>query len=190
MGTSSEFPIKGEAASRSVEDGIVIHVPGGQGLRTYHTHLNMHGLYFFKQSMLWHPPLRHGVTTPHPPAMRMTEIADRMYCLFASATKYYGLVGYAGPLTVRLKLENFQGTPLLVSNLAHTSADYYLRYSADPLIEAVTFTTTGTLMSEMNDVALHLMATRKELPWAFDWDVDRAVLERYARTRFPNLATN
>ena len=185
MGTSNEFPIKGEAPTRSVEDGIIIHVPGGQGLRTYHTHLNIHGLYFYKQSMLWHPPLRHGVTTAHPPAMRMSEIADRAYCLFASAIKFYDLVEYQGPLSVRLKLENFQGTALLVSNLAQSNGEYYLRFSADPLIEAVTFSATHTLITERNDVALHLI---QRVAWAFDWDVDKPMLEKYSSSRFPGLA--
>jgi hypothetical protein len=181
MGTSNQFPVNDDRRARLVEDGVIIHVPGGDGLRTYHTHLNIHGLYFYKQSMLWHPPLRNGVTTVHPPAMRITEIVDRTYCLLASAKKYYGFVGYIGPLSVRLKLENFMGTPLLVADLATQNPEYQLHYSADPLIQALVFTTTHSMIAESNDIASRLV---QRVAWAFDWDVSSTMLEGYSRDRF------
>ena len=52
VGTDREFPIQGAGCiSRMVEDGLTMHFSGVNGLRTYHTHLNMHGLFLFRQSL-------------------------------------------------------------------------------------------------------------------------------------------
>jgi len=105
MGTANVFPIQGsETVNRTVEDGVVMHWSGGHGLRTYHTHLNIHGLYFYRQTLLFLPPEQHRAgNNDH--FMRSSEVVDRAYSILHSSKKFYDEIGYHGPLAPRLRLE-------------------------------------------------------------------------------------
>ncbi len=181
MRTANEFPIQEqETVNRIVEDGVVMHWAGGRGLRTYHTHLNIHGLYFFKQSLLYLPPAEHRAgKTNH--FMRFSEIVDRAYSILLSGKKFYDKIGYHGPLAMRLKLENIVGYAMLVGDLGNHSAETFLRHSADPLVEAQTFTSTRNMISDRAMVVENL--TRR-VAWAYNWDVNALGLEHYAASRF------
>lgn len=157
-----------------------MHWAGGRGLRTYHTHLNIHGLYFYKQSLLFLPPEEHRAgKNKH--FMRFSEIVDRAYSVLLSGKKFYDEIGYHGPLTFRLKLENIIGYPMLVGDLANPNEGTFLRYAADPRVEALTFTNTRDLASHRAAIVESL--TRR-VAWAYDWDLDSQMLERYTVSRF------
>lgn len=181
MGTANQFPIQElETANRIVKDGVVMHWAGGRGLRTYHTHLNIHGLYFYKQSLLYLPPAEHRAgKTQH--FMRFSEIVDRAYSVLLSGKKFYDEIGYHGPLTMKMRLENIIGYPMLVGDFASHGAETSLRYSADPLIEAETVTSTRNAIS---DRALIVESLTRHVAWACNWDVNARTLERYAASRF------
>ena len=70
---------------------------------------------------------------------------------------------------------------MAVSDLTVLSDAYQLRYAADPPIEALTFTATHSMMTEIHDVALHLI---QRIAWAFNWDVDRTTLQQYSKGRY------
>lgn len=181
MGTANEFPIQElETVNRIVEDGVVMHWAGGRGLRTYHTHLNIHGLYFYKQSLLYLPPVEHraGKTNYF---MRFSEIVDRAYSVLLSGKKFYDEIGYHGPLTIRLRLEDIIGYPMLVGDLANRGAETFLRYSADPHVETLTLTSTRNAVA---DRAMIVESLTRRVAWAYNWDVSALMLERYAATRF------
>jgi len=182
MGTANEFPIQElETVNRTVEDGVIMHWPGGRGLRTYHTHLNIHGLYFYKQSLLFIPPEQHRAgKNDH--FMRSSEIVDRAYSVLFSGRKFYNEIGYHGPLTFRLELENIIGYPMLVGGLTNPNAETFFRYSVDPRVEAVTFTNTRDLIS---DRAIIVENLTRRVAWAYDWDLNSQMLERYTASRFP-----
>jgi hypothetical protein len=181
MGTANEFPIQESGTvNRTVEDGVVMHWPGGRGLRTYHTHLNIHGLYFYKQSLLFLPPQEHRAgNTNH--FMRFSEIIDRAYSVLLSGKKFYDEIGYHGPLAVRLKLEKMIGQPMLVGGLSSPTEETVLRYSADPEVAALTFTNTRHLTSNRAEIVQSLV---QRVAWAYDCDIDSHILERYAASRF------
>jgi hypothetical protein len=179
LGTANQFPLDEGISARSVEDGIIMHIPGEGGLRTYHTHLNMHGLYFYKQSLLWQPNRRDGVGELPPPAMRFVEIVARLLSLLHSADKFYKKLGYNGPLSIHLKLESFDGIALLASNLVEN--EYYRRFSADSVIEAETTTTTYDLVQDRGAIALELV---QRVAWAFDHDVSIQNITEYAAKSF------
>jgi hypothetical protein len=157
-----------------------MHWAGGRGLRTYHTHLNIHGLYFYKQSLLYLPPAEHraGQTNYF---MRFSEIVDRTYSVLLSGKKFYDEIGYHGPLAMRLRLENVIGYPMLVGSLASQNEETFLRYSADPLVEALTFTSTRNMISERATIVESLA---RRVAWAYDWDINVFDLEQYAAARF------
>lgn len=179
MGTARRFPLDESVTARSVEDGIIMHIPGGDDLRTYHTHLNMHGLYFYKQSMMWVPPRRHGVGELHPPGMRFVEIVARLLSLIHSSEKFYQKLGYNGPLSIHLKLEKFEGVELLASNLL--DRDYTRQSSADHLIQAETTTTTYDMLRDRGEIVLELA---QRVAWAFDYDVSIVNINEYASKHF------
>jgi hypothetical protein len=181
MGTASEFPIQESGTvNRVVEDGVVMHYAGGGGLRTYHTHLNIHGLYFYKQSLLFLPPHEHRAGNNNC-FMRFSEIVDRAYSVLLSGNRFYDEIGYHGPLIVRLKLENMIGYPMLVGGLTRPNEETFLRYSADPEIAALTFTNTRDMTSNRAEVVEGLV---RRVAWGYDWDLNSQTLERYTASRF------
>lgn len=181
MGTSNEFPIQGDGTiNRVVEDGVIMHWPGGLGLRTYHTHLNIHGLYFYRQTLLYLPPERHKAgNNDH--FMRSSEIVDRAYSVLISSKKFYDEIGYHGPLSFQLHLENMIGYRMLVGLSAIPNDDNSLRYSTDPEVRALTYTDTRQLLS---DRAILVESLVRRVAWAYDYDFNAELIERYAAPRF------
>lgn len=182
MKTANEFPIQESGtANRIVEDGVVMHWAGGRGLRTYHTHLNIHGLYFYKQTLLYYPPEEHRAGNIDS-FMRFTEIVDRAYSVLFSSKKFFDEIGYHGPLSFRLQLENITGNSMLVGGLGKSSEETTIHYSADPRVEALTFTDTQNLISDRAIVVEQLV---RRVAWAYDYDVNSDMIERYTASRFP-----
>jgi len=163
MLTAREFPFF-EAGTRLVEDGVIIHI--GDTERTYHTHLNIHGLYFHKQSMLFE--LKDKTTGTSTPVIRSVEIIRRARAMIDSGVKLYTLLNYFGPLHVRIRLERILGYPLLVTE--HTG-EQYMRYSTDPEIDAIELSSTEELSSDA-DALVHRLVRR--IGWAFNWDLSDA----------------
>jgi hypothetical protein len=181
MGTANRFPIQEPpATTRLVEDGVIMHVSGGSRLRTYHTHINMYGLYFYKQSLLYDLPLpteETGNTAGHS-VMRSVEIIERCYAMLATAAQFYEKINYFGPLRLSLKLENVLSWPLLISQTSDYGS-HYQRYSADPEINVVEFCLSSELLSELDAMVYRLV---RRVGWAFDWNLSR---EEIARLRNP-----
>jgi hypothetical protein len=181
MRTADEFPIQErETVNRIVEDGVVMHWPGGRSLRTYHTHLNIHGLYFYKQSLLFLPSPEHRSAGSNQ-FMRFSEIVDRAYSVLLSGKKFYNEIGYHGPLSVRLKLENIIGFPMLLGGLTNNDEETFIRYSADPLVQALTFTDTRSLIVDRSTI---VEALARRVAWAYDSDFTSQMAESYAASRF------
>jgi hypothetical protein len=180
MGTAHEFPIQETGShNRLVEDGIIMHVPGGNGFLTYHTHLNRHGLYFYKQSLLFRPS-DSGKQPRGSPYIRFTEIVTRLHSLLTSANKWFPLIGYFGPLYVRLRLEHFTGYGLSVLEFFSVPGEFELRYSADSLIDVSTTSSTALLVQERTQVIAQLV---ERVAWAFDYDVSEESLSKYFQQR-------
>lgn len=182
MGTDHEFPISGNGTvRRNVEDGYVMHWAGGVGLRTYHTHLNIHGLYYFRQTLAYNPKHQHA-SQIDTYTTRMIEIVDRAFCVLESAEKFYREVGYQGPLTVRLELDRIDTLPMWVADLTSRKASQETcpRYSADRKVEALVYANTRTLASERSAIVCQLV---QRVAWAYDWDVTPGMLTGYASWR-------
>jgi hypothetical protein len=163
MGTANEFPFF-EAGTRLVEDGAIVHI--GNMDRTYHTHVNIHGLYFHKQSMLYE--LENKTAAPTTLVIRSVEIIRRARTMIDSAVKLYSLLNYFGPLHVRVRLERILGFALLVNE---HSGEQYQRYSTDPVIDAIELSSTAELSSGADGLTHRLV---RRIGWAFDWDLSEA----------------
>jgi hypothetical protein len=163
MLTASTFPFV-EIGSRLVEDGVIIHM--GETERTYHTHLNIHGLYFHKQSMLYELENKSAGTKSL--VIRSAEIMRRTRTMIDSGAKLYTLLNYFGPLHVRIRLERIIGHPLLITP---SNGEQYIRYSTDHEIDAIELTSTAELTS--NSLALTHWLVRR-IGWAFNWDFSEA----------------
>jgi len=164
MGTGEEFPIQDAGCvSRMVEDGFVMHFSGINGMRTYHTHLNMHGLFLFRQSLLYGPNEATKVVV-----IRAYEIICRLYEVVESAAKYYSEVGYWGPLKFRLRLEGLLGIPICMPELEHGRVRDYDRFSTDHQIDAAHVVQSADLTDDVHATVLPLF---ERVGWAFNSQV-------------------
>lgn len=170
MGTAHQFPIQeSPAVARLVEDGVVMHVSGGSALRTYHTHLNMHGLYFYKQSLLYELTTGRGKDGKDQKVavMRLSEIVERTIAMLETGHKLYTHLNYFGPVRVALRLENVLKWPLMIT----ARSDYgerMLRYSTDPDIQVIEVASADQLMSQKEAICHRLV---RRVGWAFDYDI-------------------
>lgn len=170
MGTAHQFPIQeSPAVVRLVEDGVVMHVSGGSGLRTYHTHLNIHGLYFYKQSLLYELTTGRGEDDKDQKVavMRLSEIVERTIATLETGHKFYTHLNYFGPLRVALRLESVLKWPLMIA----PKSDYgerMMRYSADPDIHVIEVTSADRLVPQKESISHSLV---RRVGWAFDYDI-------------------
>lgn len=150
--------------TRLVQDGLVMHLSGTGGLRTYHTHLNLYGLYFFKQSLLYTIPEQHrpGYQEPYT-FLRASELIARVYEMAESGYKFYAALGYRGPLRFICGIDRILGLPLRTGNSS--------RYSADTAVESSVTVTVEALQGEPPDIAHRLL---RSALLAFDWNLDEA----------------
>ena len=175
MGTCHEFPLQESPIhNRLVEDGVVMHLSGRGGLRTYHTHLNMHGLYFFKQSLLYGVERKNERSEARVEnVMRLSELVERVYAMLATGSKFYAKVGYSGPVDVHVALERILGWPLLESS--DSFGDSSLRYSADPQIDVSERFSTEELIVKGDHIAHRLV---RRVGWAFDLNIAEEGIQR------------
>jgi hypothetical protein len=163
MGTSREFPFLDGASPRLVEDGVVLHV-GGRTERTYHTHTNIHGLYFHAQSLNY---VLDKALEPKPTVIRLSEIVRRTRGMIDSAAKLYGLLNYSGPLHLRIRLERIMGYPLYINE----PYDERKSYSIDPEIDAIELSSTQELTSHADHLTHRLV---RRIGWAYNCDFSEA----------------
>lgn len=163
------FPLP-SAPTRLVQDGLVMHLSGSQGFRTYHTHLNLYGLYFLKQSLLYTIPAEHRKNQAEPYTfLRASELIARAYEMAESGYKLYGLLGYRGPLKFLCSVNGVLGLPLRVGDTC--------RYSADTDVDSSIIVSGEGLADEMQTIVHQLL---HPMLLAFDWDLSEAqVREQY-----------
>ncbi len=171
VGTGHEFPLQEEGCiSRMVEDGFIMHFSGQGGLRTYHTHLNMHGLFLFRQSLLYEIPRAREDEEDDPngdakSVIRGYEILARLYETVESAVKFYSEIGYWGPLKFRLRLEGLLGIPMLMPEMESGRCVDYECFSADHQIDTAHIVQSANLADSMHEAILPLF---ERVGWAFN----------------------
>lgn len=144
-----------------------MHFSGKSGLRTYHTHLNMHGLFLFRQSLLYQPS-RTKEDDPGGSArvvIRGYEILSRLYEVVESGAKFYNEIGYWGPLKFRLRLEGLLGIPLLMPELESGRVFNFERFSTDHQIDTAHFVQSSNLADDVHEAVLPLF---ERVGWAFN----------------------
>lgn len=171
MGTGHEFPLQEQGCiTRMVEDGYVMHFSGTNGLRTYHTHLNMHGLFFFRQSLLFAIPRTRENEDDDPGGrakivIRGYEIFARLYEVLESGAKFYKEIGYWGPLKFRLRLEGLLGLSLLMPELDGGQIVNVERFSTDHQIDTAHVVQSSQLADGLHEAVLPLF---ERVGWAFN----------------------
>lgn len=175
--TADVFPLP-VATLRLVQDGIVSHLSGQQGLRTYHTLINVHGLYFFKQSLLYTVPPQHRVEQPKPHTfLRAYELVARLYAMAESGHKLYDALGYRGALKFLCRIDGLLGLPFMVAVVRNGHLSNYPRYSADSDVVSSVSIRADDLADDAHAVVCRLL---QPITWAFDWDIqERELRELY-----------
>ena len=159
------FPLP-SAPMRLVQDGLVMHLSGTQGFRTYHAHLNLYGLYFFKQSLLYTIPEERRSDQLEPYTfLRASELIARAFEMAESGYKLYGLIGYRGPLKVVCAVNSVLGLPLRVADAC--------RYSADTDVEC-SIVVSGEGLGDQREAMVHQLL--QPILLAFDWNLGKAEL--------------
>lgn len=168
MGTGHKFPLQETGCIlRMVEDGFVMHLSGQGGLRTYHTHLNMHGLFLFRQSLLYQDQSSNveNIHESFQNVIRGYEVLARLYEVVESGIKYYSEIGYWGPLKFRLRLEGLLGIPMLMPEVESGTVVNYKRFSADSQIDTSHIVQSSNLADRMHEAVLPLF---ERVAWAFN----------------------
>lgn len=176
MGTAHEFPLQESGCvSRLVEDGFVMHFSGRGDSRTYHTHLNVHGLYFYTQSLLFEMKNSQPGEESEP-FIRGFEVLCRIYAVLESASKFYDEIKYRGPLNFRMSFENLLGIPLRNVQFENNYPTNYICYSADDRLDMSQNLTVNDLSDRKQEVVLRFA---ERLGWAFDWPMNLNFLLKF-----------
>jgi hypothetical protein len=168
-GTDHEFPL-GSLNGVIVQDGFIVQASVNGGDWVHHTELNSFGLLFFKQSLLHHVEMDKREYR----LMRASEIFCRLDEIFDCATKFFPRIGYNGSLYFEMQLENLVGAPFGKYRPDETGFD--LAYTPDP---TVTFTATLDTGGLVNAKGSTILAAAQRVAWAFDWEVNAALLNKY-----------
>lgn len=180
VGTGHEFPLQEEGCvNRLVEEGLIMHFSGKGGLRTYHTHLNIYGLYFFKQSLLYktpNDPSDPEISSAKEPVIRGYELLCRMFEVVESGAKFYDQIGYSGPLHFRMKLENILGLPFRTIEFVSGQVENATAYSADEEIDLARSVATYDLNDHKQQVVQYFA---ERVGWAFDWQITDKFLDHF-----------
>jgi hypothetical protein len=170
FGTDEEFPPQGPGCiKRTVEDGFVMHYSGKSGLRTYHTHLNIYGLYLFRQSLLW----KKEEKVPH--RIRGNEIFCRLHQVIETAAKFYLQIGYWGPLKFGLRLTGLLGQQLLMPDIEFERYMDVQRSSTDDVIDVSGFLSTSDLNDDPHPPVMSLY---ERVCWASNHPVSLEQLKK------------
>lgn len=180
FGTGPEFPLQDEECiNRLVEDGLIMHFSGRGRSRTYHTHLNVHGLYLFKQSLLCNPVEERQIpenVNAREPIIRGSELLCRMFEVVESGAKFYDRIGYSGPLHFRMRLENLIGLRFRLFEIELRQFEYFSAYSADPKIDLAQSIATYDLNDGKKKAVLYFA---ERVGWAFNWHITDEFLDQF-----------
>lgn len=180
VGTSAEFPIQDhDSVNRFVEDGVIMHYSGQQGLRTYHTHLNIHGLMYFKQSLLYYENKdirRPNIKDEQEPTIRSYEVFCRIFEIIESGSIFYRYVGYSGPLYFRMRFENLIGVQFWDSYFDGDRLANIIKYSVDPEIDVNQIIAANGLMIRKMEIAQYFM---QRIGWAFNSDITNIFVKKF-----------
>jgi hypothetical protein len=168
-GTDHEFPL-GSLNGVIVQDGFIVHASIGGGDWVHHTELNSFGLLFFKQSLL-HPM---KVNDREYRVMRASEVFCRLDEMFECGMKFYERIGFNGSLQFRMHLENLVGYPFGKYTIYEIGLD--LSHTPDPTVDFSAAFSSANFLEEKSQL---IVAAARRVAWAFDWDVDATLLNKY-----------
>jgi hypothetical protein len=168
-GTDHEFPL-GSLNGVIVQNAFIVHASVAGREWVHHTELNSFGLLFFKQSLL-HPV---QLNNREYRVMRASEVFCRLDEVFDCAAKFYERISFNGSLLFRMHLQNLVGYPFGKYSL--DEGGFELSYTPDPTVEYTTTFNSPDLLKAKPDI---LLASARRVAWAFDWDVDTNLLNKY-----------
>jgi hypothetical protein len=168
-GTDHEFPL-GSLNGVIVQDGFIVHASVDGGGWVHHTELNSFGLLFFKQSLL------HSVTVNNRDyrSMRASELFCRLDEMFDCAMKFYERISFKGSLEFRMYLENLMGYPF--GKYSSDEVGFDLSFAPDSTIDFRAVLSSADLLEQK---AKLILSAARRVAWAFDWDVDEVLLNKY-----------
>ena len=159
--TSSSFPISEKYSGILYQDGIVLDYYYNE--RAYYCELNSYGLYYYRQNL--HSKFSGDSEYPKP-IIRFREVVARLYEIFASAKRYFELIGYKGYLYFEFKTNNLYRFPLSENNLLKSSIDDKLYYKKEFNIKEIDETSLALYVEVLN-----------KLCWAYDFHINETYLE-------------
>jgi hypothetical protein len=167
--TDDEFPL-GSLNGVVVQDGLIVHASVGGGDWAHHTEMNAFGLLFFKQSLLRTIPVNNRDSR----VIRASEIFCRLDEMFDSARNFFAKLQFNGWLLFRMRLEKLVGYPF--GKYSPDESGLSLSYTPDSSIDFDATIISSRLEEEKASV---ILAAARRVAWAFDWDVDRQLLNNY-----------
>ncbi len=172
-GTADFFPLP-DTGHRLVGDGIALHFPGKPNLRTYHTQLNVYGLYLYRQSLLHlsDEDERDGEA----PTVRFSEILARSDQFLESANRFFRELSYFGPLEIRLQLEHAlqQGLRPVSYEFGHLRPGNP-RFSTENAISLTRRISDQEIVDQRDALLLHFA---ERVAWMFGCEITEAELQR------------
>lgn len=171
-GFNPTFPEPDHRGGTLAPESLVIEEAGPRNC-TY-AELNVFGLYFYRQSLLVN--IDSAGTGQ---VMLVDEIFHRLNQFIGSATKFYNRIGYWGPLSFRVELDDLENCGLLQSATRFRTDKLFCR---DPFIHISDTFLAAALETKRLDL---LIRSSQQIAWGFGWDPERARLEEVFNTHIP-----
>lgn len=172
-GIISHFPYPQHKGGMLAHESLVIEEGDHQNF--CYTELNVFGLYFYRQSLL-----RNMDSQGTYKLMLSEEIFHRLNQFIGSAAKFYTLIGYRGPLSFRIELDDLENCGL---SKGASSFGHYPLFCRDPSVRLCDNFLTASLETERLEL---LIRSSQRIAWCFGWDIERARLEKDFTEHIPH----
>lgn len=162
--SSDKFPITRHRIGEIVQNGIVLSFLDKN--MVFYTELNSFGLYFYRQIL----QRRYVSGHQERKIMLAIEIYTRLDEFIDSSIRFYGEIGYSGPLKFIMKLENILNYPF------GPYPEQDLLYSLEDKIQFSDNVIVGALGDRKFEI---IYAVAQRLAWAFGLDISEELLKNF-----------
>jgi hypothetical protein len=173
FGTDTYFPFPYSKAGTIVSDGCIKFSASVEEERFWHTELNIFGLYYYKQSVVFSPD-----ETNNNASIRAGELFCRLDEFIDSSAKFYSEIGYQGLLDFNVRLENIFSYKRNVPLQKWPNDPFQTKplSASDKDVFYTDIALSGALLEQKRRLICN---SAKKIAWNYGWDLQESTIDGY-----------